>query len=42
MGRRKRAVFEVYEELKERAKEVALNIRGEKQKQWYKTGEKEE
>ena len=44
MGRRKTAVSEVYEELKERAKELALNIRVEKkkQKQCYKIGEKEE
>jgi len=41
-GRTKRAVPEVHEGLKEKAKETGLNIRDEKQKQWYKIGEEEE
>jgi hypothetical protein len=45
IGINKRAVSELYEqlkELKEIAKETGLNIRAErKQKQWYKTGEQE-
>ena len=43
MGRTKRAISEVYGELKERAKEVGLNINVEKkQKQWCKAGDPEE
>jgi len=54
MGRTKRAVSAVHEGLRERkrervresacarAKEIGLNIRDEKQKQWYKIGEEEE
>jgi hypothetical protein len=42
MGRRKRDISEVYSELKERAKEVGLNINVGKQKQWCKAGDPEE
>jgi hypothetical protein len=41
MGRTRRAISEVYGELKERAKEVGLNINVEKQKQWCKAGDPE-
>jgi hypothetical protein len=42
MGRTTKVVSEVHEQIKERAKEIWLNIRDEKQKKWYKIGEEEE
>jgi hypothetical protein len=42
MGRTKSPVFEVYEELQERAKEVGLNITVEETKELVKIGEPEE
>jgi hypothetical protein len=36
MGRMKKAISEVYEELKEKEKEVVLNTKVKKQKQCYK------
>jgi uncharacterized membrane protein YkvA (DUF1232 family) len=42
MGRTKRAVSDVHEELKERAKEVGLNIRVKKKNQWYKTEQEQQ
>jgi hypothetical protein len=39
--RTKRAVSEVYEELKWTAKEEGLHIKSKKQKQWYKIGKQE-
>jgi len=41
IGRTKRAVSEVYEELKWRAKEEEFHIKSKKQKQWYKIGQQE-
>jgi GTPase len=42
IGINKRTVSELYEELREIAKEAGLNIGAErKQKQWYKPGEQE-
>ena len=42
MGRTKRAILMVNRELKEKAKEVGLNINVEKPKQWCKAGDPEE
>jgi hypothetical protein len=40
MGGMKRAVSEVHEGLRETAKEIGLNIRDEKQKQWVQNKRK--
>ena len=42
MGRTKRAISEVYGELKERAKKWGLTSTLKKQKQWCKAGDPEE